>query len=286
MVSPTEGWVTGYTMSGDNYLLHYAHGHWQQVIAPYQATDGSVFDGIKMLSPDEGWIVVSSKSSFQPPIWSLLLHYQHGTWSRVTVPTPLVGDLSPVGPDELWIVGNSSSLKRQDSTLAHYRAGQWTTTPAPGHVLLNSLRLLSPTDGYAIGWQPQPANANPVPPPPAAVLQFDGAVWKPIQTGANVAAQTVVLFDHTDGWAFVRPPSSTGVPINPPIASAQHEVGGHWQTVPWPFTDAIGIGTVVRASPGEYWATAQFQIGPPTFGDFHWGVLHYVQGTWTAYGLP
>jgi hypothetical protein len=283
MVSPTEGWVIGYTMSGDNYLLHFTHGHWQQVPTPYQATDGSSFGGIKMLSPDEGWLVIDSKSSFEPPIWSLLLHYQHGTWSRVTVPIPVVWDFAPVGPDELWIVGNNSTLNRQDSTLAHYRAGQWTTTPAPGHVLLASLSLLSPTDGYAIGWQPQPVMGHSSLRPAAAVLQFDGAVWKPIQTGADVAAQTVVLLDHTDGWAFVQPSDRVDLP-NVPIATAQHEVGGHWQNVPWPFTDAIIIGTVVRASPGEYWATVFFQIGPPTPGDFHWGLLHYVHGTWTAYG--
>jgi hypothetical protein len=145
MLSPTEGWATGYTHSGDNYLLHFTHGHWQQVTAPYQATDGSYFGGIKMLSPDEGWLIVNSKFSTQPPIWSLLLHYQHGTWSRVTVPIPTVWDFAPVGPDELWIIGNSSAAIRQDSTLAHYRAGQWTTTPAPGHVLLYVLRMLSPT---------------------------------------------------------------------------------------------------------------------------------------------
>jgi hypothetical protein len=284
MVSPAEGWVTGYTRSGANYLLHLTHGHWQQVAAPYQATDGSYFSGIKMLSPDEGWLVVSSKSSFQPPIWSLLLHYQHGTWSRVAVPIPTVWDFTPVGPDELWIVGNTSTLNRQDSTLAHYRAGQWTTTPAPNHVLLNALRLLSPTDGYAVGWQPQPATWTQSSPPPAAALQFDGAAWRPIQTGADAAAQTVVLFDHGDGWAFVQPlDSANGLP-NAPIATVQHEVGGHWQHVPWPFTDVISIGTVVRASPGEYWATASYQIPPGSFGDFGWELLHFVNGAWTAYG--
>jgi hypothetical protein len=282
MLSPTEGWVTGYTQSGDNYLLHFTHGHWQQVTAPYQATDGSYFGGIKMLSPDEGWLVVNSKSSFQPPIWSLLLHYQHGTWSQVTVPIPTVYDFAPIGPDELWIIGNSSTLNRQDSTLAHYRAGQWTTTPAPGHVLLYVLRLLSPTDGYAVGWQPQPTNSTRSSPPPAAVLQFDGTAWKPIQTGADVAAQSVVVFDHRDGWAFVQPPSSANLP-NAVIGTAQHEVGGHWQTVPWPFSDVIAIGTVVRVSPGEYWASALHQAPPYSSGDFRWGLLHYVDGMWTAY---
>src|SRR5262249_38900752 len=158
---------------------------------------------------------------------SLLLHYQHGTWSRVTVPIPTVWDFAPVGPDELWIVGNSSTAIRQDSTLAHYRAGQWTTTPAPGHVLLSVLSLLSPTDGYAVGWQPQRTTApGGTPPPPAAVLQYDGARWQPIQTGADVRAQTVVVFDHHDGWAFVQPqPPSSGNPLpNVPIATAQHEV--------------------------------------------------------------
>jgi hypothetical protein len=290
MVSPTEGWVTGYTHSGNNYLLHLTDGHWHQVTPPYHATDDSYFGGIKMRSPEEGWLVVNSKSSFEPPIWSLLLHYQHGTWSQVTVPVPTIWDFAPVGPDELWLVGNTSTQVRQDSTLAHYRAGQWTTTLAPGHVLLNTLRLLSPTDGYAVGWQPQSANAAPGPPPPAAVLQFDGAHWQPLQTGADVRAQTVVLFDHRDGWAFVQlqPPSPTSAdpppPPNTPIATAQHEVGGHWQNVPWPFTDVIAIGTVVRAAPGEYWASALTQQAPGVAADFHWELLHFVNGVWTAYG--
>jgi hypothetical protein len=118
------------------------------------------------------------------------------------------------------------------------------------------------------------------------VLQFDGTVWKPIQTGADVAAQTVVLLDHNDGWAFVQPPpnSANAKLPNAPIATAQHEVGGHWQKVPWPFTDVINIGSVVRASQGDYWVAAFYPIPPESNGDFHWELLHYVQGTWTAYG--
>src|SRR5262249_26940303 len=153
---------------------------------------------IKMLSPDEGWLLVrgsnDTNGGYHAPAWSLLLHYQQGTWSRVTVPISDAWDFAPVGPDELWVVGPRYVVgpgllpTPQDSILAHYRAGHWTTTPAPSHVLLSELRLLSPTDGFAVGWH-TPDNPDDSSLGPAAVLHFDGAVWKPIQIGANGAAQ-------------------------------------------------------------------------------------------------
>jgi hypothetical protein len=285
MVSPTEGWVTGYNgQSGASYLLHLVNGHWQQVPLPYQPAHGSSYSTIRMLSPDEGWIVVSPISySDEGKIPTVLLHYHNGAWTQLTAPVPLVWDLAPVGPDDLWVVGNASTLKRQDSTIAHYQAGHWTTTPAPGRALLGSLRMLSPNDGYAIGWQPQPENWSQGSPPPAVVLHYDGTAWTAVQSGANPAAQTVLLFDHVDGWAFVQT-SSPNIPANDVISSVQREVGGRWQSVAWPFSNVIGIGPMVASSADEYWAAAYFEVPPGGKSDFHWGLLHFVNGSWHAYG--
>lgn len=284
MVSPTEGWVTGYNSQvGESYLLHLANGHWQQVPLPYQPAKGTYYSEIRMLSAQEGWIVVEPQGvNDQGRIPSLLLRYHDGTWTQVTVPVPLVYDLAPVGQDDLWVVGNATTLNRQDSTLAHYQAGRWTATPAPGHALIGSLRMLSPNDGYAIGWQPQPANSGPSY-PPAAVLHYDGTAWTAIQTGADPAAQTVILFDHVVGWAFVQTPSES-IPGNDVVSSAQREVGGRWQSVAWPFSDVIQIGTIVAASADEYWATAFYEVPPGSMDDFHWELLHFVNGAWHAYG--
>src|SRR5258708_11854500 len=124
MVSPDDGWVTGYDQSkSQSYLLHYTGDHWQPVAVPFQPSGGQYYGGIRMLSADEGWIVVNPASSWKGQIESLLLHYRHGAWTPVTVPTPLVWDFAPVGPDDLSLVGNASTRgpDRRDSTLAPHR---------------------------------------------------------------------------------------------------------------------------------------------------------------------
>ena len=291
MVSPDDGWVTGYSQDkSQSYLLRYTGGHWRQVAVPFQPTDGKYYGGIRMLSGDEGWIVVNSASGWRGQIESLLLHYRNGAWTQVAVPTPLVWDFAPVGPDDLWLVGNASTLgpHRRDSMLAHFQQGQWTTTPAPAQVLLGALRMQSAAAGYATGWQPQPPRWNRSSPPPAVALQYDGVAWQPIQTGADPAAQKIVLFDQTDAWAFVR---TLPEPQYPPLANdivsaAQHTASTMdmpWQIVDWPFTDIISIGSMVRAAPGEYWAAAHYQVPPGAEGDFHWDLLHFADGAWHEY---
>lgn len=289
MVSPAEGWVTGYNHdTGESYLLRSAGGHWQPVALPFRPANGSYYGGIRMLSPDEGWIVVNPPSSRKDDQReSLLLHYQQGAWTPVTVPVPLVWDFVPVGPGDLWIVGNASTLGpyRRDSTLAHYQGGRWTTTPAPDHVLLHTLRMLSATHGYAIGWQPRPDRWSRSSDPPAVVLQYNATDWHPLETGADPAAQTIVLFDDGDGWAFTRVEHPPAYPMwgNDVVSSAQRKVGTGWQAVDWPFTDIIHILPVVRVASGEYWAAAYYEVPPAIPGHFHWELLHFVDGGWHEY---
>jgi hypothetical protein len=293
MVSPDEGWVAGYSQSKrQSYLLRYTGGHWRPVEVPFQPTDGRYFGGIRMLSADEGWILVNPEFGWKGQIESLLLHYRHGAWTPVTVPTPLVWDFAPVGPDDLWLVGNASVRRsdRRDSTLAHFQRGRWITTPAPDHALLATLHMWSASAGYAVGSQPQPPDWKRTSPPPAVVLQYDGTAWSPIQIGADPAAQQIEIFDDTDAWAFVRTPAPafiqtpTSMPPPPPlsnevVSAAQRTVGqlgSQWQAEHWPFTDIIHIGPMDRAAPGEYWAAAQYVVPPEIEGNFHNELLHFT----------
>lgn len=287
MVSPHDGWMTGYNQSQTHsYLLRSSGDHWLPVAAPVQPTGGKYYGDIRMLSSDEGWIVVNSASGWRGQIESLLLHYRHGTWTSVAVPTPVVWDIAPVAPDDLWLVGNASTRgpERHDSTLAHWQRGRWTTQPAPDHALLHTLRMPSATAGYAVGWQPQYGWTGGSR-PPAVVLQFDGTAWHPIHTGADPAAQHLVLFDDTDAWAFVRTP---GAPprANLVVSAVQRTAGrmaSPWQAVGWPFTDIIHVGPMVREAPGEYWAAAEYVAPPERAEDFHWELLHFADGIWQEY---
>jgi ClpX C4-type zinc finger len=283
MVSADEGWVTGYTQNkSHSYLLHYTGGHWQPVAVPFEPTGGSYYGGIRMRSADEGWIVVNPEFSWKGQIESLLLHYRHGAWTPVTVPTPLVWDFAPVGPDDLWLVGSASVRRsdRRDSTLAHFQQGRWTATPAPDHALLGSLRMWSASAGYAVGSPPQPPGWKGSSPPPAVVLRYDGRTWDPIQTGTDPAAQQIELFDDTDAWAFVRTPPPLPL-ANDVVSAVQRTVGQlgsqwQWRAVSWPFTDIIHIGPMVRAAPGEYWAAAKYVVPPEYPQNFHWELVHFT----------
>jgi hypothetical protein len=289
MVSETEGWVTGYNRdAGESYLLHTDGGPWKPVALPFRPTNGSYYGGIRMLSPDEGWLVVNPTSSWKGDFReSLLLHYQRGVWTPVTVPVPLVSDFAPIGPDELWVIGNISTRPEhhKDSTLAHYQNGHWTTTPAPDHALLHTLRMLSSTEGYAIGSQPPPLGWMWRSPPPSAVLRYDGKAFHPLDVGADPAAQTLELFDEVDGWAFVRTenPPGSALRANDVITRAQRKIGPDWHTVAWPFTDINYVSPMVRASPGEYWAAANYAMPPESMGDFHWELIHFADGRWHEY---
>jgi hypothetical protein len=293
MVSPDEGWVTGYSHDkSQSYLLRLTDGHWRPVAIPLQPPGGRYYGGIRMRSPDEGWIVVHPPSTRRDPIDSLLLHYRDGTWRPVDVPTPLVSDVAPVGPDDLWLIGNASTrpADSKDSTLAHYQQGQWTTTLAPDRALLDTLHMQSAGAGYALGRQPYPASGNGASLPPAVVLRYDGTAWHPLQTGVDPAAQVLWLCDPEDAWAFVRTPPPL-LPerqlINEVITTAQRSagpIGLPWQSVDWPFTDITHIGALVRAAPGEYWASALYEVPPGgAREDHHWELLHFAEGVWHEY---
>lgn len=291
MVSTEEGWATGHSQDKrQSYLLHYSSGHWRQVATPFQPADGKYYGGIRMLSPDEGWIVVNSASSWRGQIESLLLHYYGGSWVPISVPTPVVWDFVPVGPDDLWLVGNASTLgpKRKDSTIAHFQQGQWTAVPAPEHVLLGALCMPSGAAGYATGWQPHPPYPTGPSQPPAVVLAYDGTTWTPLQTGADPVAQEIHLLGSTDAWAVskTRPKPLDGPSPNDVVSAVQHTTGAldqPWPTVDWPFTDIIHLGPIVRAASDEYWAAALSQTLPLGKDSFRWELLHFAAGSWREY---
>jgi hypothetical protein len=288
-VSPLEGWVTGYNrVSGESYLLHTDGGPWKPVALPFRPTNGSYYGGIRMLSPDEGWLVVNPASGWKGDHReSLLLHYQRGVWTPITVPVPLLWGFAPIGPDDLWVVGNAStrSAYRKDSTLAHYQRGRWTTTPAPDHALLHTLRMLSPTEGYAFGWQSRSDPWFGHSEPPAVVLRYDGTIFQPFDPGADPAAQTLVLFDEADGWAFVQTENQPDRSLhgNDVITRAERKIGPNWHAVAWPFTDVTHVSSMVRAVSGEYWAAAHYVVPPPVLGSSHWELLHFTGRRWHEY---
>src|SRR5262249_9483750 len=190
-------------------------------------------------------------------------------------------------PGELWVTGYSKGEQEGDNQAynAHLQGGVWTTTQALGGSGIGTLHMESPTDGWLMRVTSLPS-IHPIcalpggcGQPHTTVMHFDGTAWKQAQVGADPRAGSIVMFTHTDGWAFeLVPTDAEGESII--VNLVQHYHNGHWETTPWPFGRSVAYFQIFRVSNDEAWATGETldARGESTFTFFH-----YSEGVWTKY---
>ena len=192
-------------------ILHFTGGSWNTITPP----PGSyVLTSVFMVNANEGWAVgcqeVDAGTTVlqcSPPAHALrttggsgiILHYTVtggvGTWAIFPPPTtltplPPLNSVFMLGPNEGWAVGDSA-------TVLHYTVtggvGTWnvvsvnglptTSTPTAAVANLNSVFMLSPTSGWAVGGTPQCSTPNPTCSPIGPVIIYwDGTHWTPVAT--------------------------------------------------------------------------------------------------------
>src|SRR5262249_14499165 len=133
MSSTTEGWACGYVLppldhDRDQVLLHYTGGQWRRVTIPSSLGVVGSIDLVRTIGPDEVWLVLRIPHEDVPGVISYtgtLVHYHSGSWSIVTPPFSLIGDIAPVAPGELWVTGYSKGEQEGDNQAynAHLQGG-------------------------------------------------------------------------------------------------------------------------------------------------------------------
>lgn len=217
MVSPDEGWAVG-SADAHAYVLHYAHGHWEQAnVAGLTGDRASSLRGIAMVSAQEGWAAGSELSISGET--TLVLHYSKGRWTRMA--WSMTGSFNGVAAfpsGDVWVVGEDNPAAGP-GLVVHLRQGNpiQEDRPAPG--LLEDIAMLSPSEGWAVGGG-------------AATVHYHNGVWtKEGLTIHQYALMRVSLVSATEGWAVG---SSLVSPSRDPNASAIlfHLSGGVWQVYP------------------------------------------------------
>jgi hypothetical protein len=195
-------------------------------------------------------------------------------------------DIAMVSPTEGWAVGATSvctgTASSQSCTsgvplMMHYHNHQWSRVALPftstdGHnATLNSIQMLSATDGWASG--------------PGHLLHYDGQSWKLASSPEQLNLEFFQMFSDTDGWAI-------GQGSQHQAADIMHYDGKTWTAQPLPA--GLGLGPSILAagsdlsmiSPTEGWAVYTILQAPPTSTDTHWPgksfILHYTDGAWTV----
>ena len=301
MDSPTDGWAIGNRTDTDApVLFHLSGGAWtQQPLPSGLLVAESYFTQVRVFAPGNVWLTAFTPKNSQGQMGvMLLLHLMNGQWSTVTCPLPILDTVAPVGPDDLWVAGETSTTTEHASNyrFAHFKDGQWSVMLQPAGAELTTLRATSPTDVWASGYIPtsQPAGyiARPV------VARYDGSSWQvapqavPPNSGAGMMSY---VFSATDGWAEgTETHDALQGPIHPAtIATLWRETGGQWRALSWPYKDLTGLAGFSPVSSSEFWAIGAYSVefstpnanGGSTGGGFSKSVLlHYVNGVWTRYG--
>ena len=280
MVSSSEGWAAG-EQGGKPLLLHFENGTWKAVTPP----TGNIFrfQLVRAGPNGEVWVVGNTPSSnvTYGSYGIAILRLSGGQWERIETSFVDAADVAPVGPGDAWIIGmKKTSVTLGFEELAHMRGDSLVSeTPLDGTIGLTHLRMLSPTDGWAMGVMGQGSDTgdNPQPSRPI-VFHYDGAKWAEATTRASAAARVVDVLGQGTAWSY----TTKGVPEY--IVSTQRQVAGQWRDVPWPFKDILSFSRLTCATPDhdDCWAIGQYLW--PSTGEITYLLLRYTNGAWHEYG--
>ena len=182
----TPGSIQGFAV-GDNGAAVGAAWRWDGtpggwLVSPPGAT--ATLRGVQILNPNEAIAVGDSDSRTR---------WNGASWTPeggVVIATANWRSVFAVASNDEWIVGSAVGAV---SSIAHWNGVAWTAFAPPNvpvAVNLNSIQMLSSSDGWAVGQG-------------GAIIRWDGSSWKsiasPVASPNNL--RSVWLASSADGWA-------------------------------------------------------------------------------------
>jgi hypothetical protein len=220
-VSATESWAVGSgravppAPSLPATILKWDGTIWTSV--PSGTPAGTSLYSIDMLSSTDGWAVGCTDPTATPPCQiPIIVRWNGLAWSAVTPPSGIYGlrDVFMLSPTNGWAVGYAPSgtvpSGTRQATIIHWDGSQWTSVPGPTvgapvgtpavYSVLNSVHMVSPTDGWAVGYDTTGAS-----PGKSLIVHWDGLTWNvvatlPLPQTMAVSLNSVFMVGSLDGW--------------------------------------------------------------------------------------
>ncbi len=291
-------------------LIISAHPHGPSVAAGQTPPSGTtipargeetLLNDVSMVSPDEGWAVgqhtdAPNGDAQGPASRGVIYHYLHGRWQQVDGIPNTVGALYVVqmlSASDGWAAGGNTILR--------YDGHRWSPQAAIPDQLAG-LRMLTPTDGWAIAETIDPYSST-------GIYHFDGAQWKPAPLSAalrslahrGIGLRAIQMRSADEGWIVgevegdsttiqTGPNSSSTYPSTPPTGLLLHLSRGQW-TVQATFPNTT-LSDIAMTSAGDGWAvgndhTYRFQSDDPSpFDSTHMLLLRSSAGRWQRVTVP
>ena len=267
MTSPNDGWAVGSYLNANQVteplIMQYHDCRWSPVyVAALYGLDNVSLTSISMVSATEGWATFGIMPPQTGQTGQMLLHYTHGQWRRVTLPSILDGGswISKVvmlSPDEGWLLVNvEGRTVKWTNTLVHYAHGTWSVVTPP-FPFISDIATVAPNDLFIAGAQDLVGLHS-------YLGHYHDGVWS-TTSAPGVRLGALRMLSPTDGWVVATIPSSNNLEPAGGLAPL-HFNGGTWSRVD------LGIPTgayeMSVVSDNDIWAF----MGPIPY--------HYSQGHW------
>jgi hypothetical protein len=163
--------------------------------------------------------------------------------------------------------GGSSGSSEDPAYVLHYTGGRWVLVQTPIRAWIQAIKMLSPTDGWAIGTR---------------AYHYDGISWREIHMPVQTQFNAIAAVSAHDIWL-----AGDGSPIFPPNGRSVilHFDGSGWfqQSTP-SVLDNFSIRDISMISASDGWAVGSATPAPDAAGNAPptGVVLRYHSGAWTV----
>lgn len=303
MNSPSDGWLVGGKLFGDNFggyiysstfLMHYTDGRWQTVEDNIKT--GSQGAYLRMSGPNDGWLLTAGGAGAFPSLYS----WQGRAWNTLTLPHSFqngqIYDMAANG-SELWVVGATydSQVDNGSPIIGEYANGRWQTWELSYSLgqkpELQALHIDASGHVWVLGRRPEPGGDPNVQPPRDVpyILRFNGINFDQI-AASTTAPHSELLFtatiDQPDGGIVAL---GAALPVSPSGAlettqlnalslrcGSTASIGCQFQS--FPLHNVSYVETVSMYSPTQGFAIV-LALGKNR--DLNSGLAYYDAGSWT-----
>jgi photosystem II stability/assembly factor-like uncharacterized protein len=289
----TDGWAVG----TNGVILHFDGSNWGTVTSPTLTALTSISFGPPAsgsFNPNDGWAVGLATSSIilpPPPVEPTIIHWNGFMWTKGVAigTTNNLFSVFMLSSGDVWAVGGGSAATATCLVAAapcpvilHFTGGSWNTiTPPSTTYVLNSVFMVSPTEGWAVGCSggificPFSLFGS------AIILHYTvtGGVgtWAvfPVPPG-TLALKSVFMLGPNEGWAV----GNFGTVLHYTVTGGV----GTWNAVTVPGLPGVTtLNSIFMLSPTSGWAVG----GVPTVALNPGPVIIYWDGThWTRVATP
>lgn len=268
-ISANDVWAVGSSHNGSlpsqTLIQHWDGTQWSIVPSPSPDTQFNELRGVVALSINNAWAVgYRGGTQTEPPIVSLILHWDGSTWSSVASPNmagvanQLFG-ITAISANDIWAVGIAGGTP----LTMHWNGVAWSIIPVRvGSGLsterFNSVSGAASNDVWAVG-QGQGIFTNQT---FATIRHWDGARWTERVCRAASSSNPPLGYEGGGPSAYFTGVSAAasndvwavGVAGSGPVIL--HWDGQAWTTVTHPraFPNAASLRAVATTSGGSAWA--------------------------------